>query len=158
MYKTLLLKNRTGSVRFLIYNKRMNIHMLRLKPQQDIKQALIAYTQEHQLNNVILLSVVGSVSKMRVRIADGVTVLEKEENMEIVHMSGTITQYQVHIHILGIDVGMQTFGGHLKEGTLVHTTLECALMDVSDVYQNSRVFDSETGYAELHINRIKHTG
>ena len=133
----------------------MNIHMLRLRPQQDIKRSLIEYTQAHQLNNVILLSVVGSVSKMCVRIADGVTVLEKKENMEIVHMSGTVTQHQAHIHILGIDVNMQTFGGHLKEGTLVHTTLECALMDVSDVYQNSREYDSETGYAELQIQRIK---
>jgi predicted DNA-binding protein with PD1-like motif len=128
--------------------------MLRLKPHQDIKEELVRFTHENHLKNVIILSVVGSVSTMRVRIADGVTILQKERNMEVVHMSGTITQHRIHIHILGIDTDMQSFGGHLVEGTLVHTTLECALMELSDVYENSRVFDPETGYDELLIQAV----
>jgi uncharacterized protein len=73
-----------------------------------------------------------------------------------VHMSGTITNHHPHIHILGIDVHMHTFGGHLKEGTLVHTTLEIALMDVSKAYQNKRVYDPDTGYDELEIQTTQY--
>ena len=128
--------------------------MLRLKPGQDIKQHLIAYAQKNKIQSGVIVSAVGSVSQLRVRIADGLTVKEKTQAMEVVHFSGTLTQFHLHAHILGINTQMQTFGGHLKEGSIVHTTMEITLIDVSDEFHNTRTFDESTGYDELVVKRV----
>lgn len=125
--------------------------MLRLKPKADLKQGIKAFCSEHGIQSGAILSAVGSLSTLTVRIADGHTTEQRHENMELIAMGGTITDGHLHIHIAGINGSMEVFGGHLLDGCVVNTTMELVIGDYSALYQNRREFDPATGYDELVV-------
>lgn len=125
--------------------------MLRLKPGSDVKQSLIDFCHENSIQSGCIVSAVGSLSSMVVRVSDGKSIKEDHQDRELIHLSGTITEGSVHIHLAAISSQMDVFGGHLMKGCIVHTTLEVTLLDLSEQYENKRVFDSETGFDELEV-------
>lgn len=129
----------------------MKPYLLRLKPNQDIKLELLGYTQERNIKTASIVSAVGSVSSMKVRIADGETIVSDDQNREVLSLSGTLINGKIHAHIGAISTRMDVFGGHLMEGCIVHTTMEITLLDLSEDVQAERIFDSETGYDELNV-------
>lgn len=129
----------------------MKPYLLRLKPNQDIKLELLKYAQERNIKTASLVSAVGSVSSMKVRIADGRTIVSDTHNREVLSLSGTLINGKIHTHIGAISTRMDVFGGHLMEGCIVHTTMEITLLDLSEDVQAERIFDSETGYDELNV-------
>ena len=129
----------------------MKPYLLRLKPNQDIKLELLKYAQERNIKTASIVSAVGSVSSMKVRIADGKTIAYDTYNREILSLSGTLINGKIHAHIGAISTRMDVFGGHLMEGCIVHTTMEITLLDLSEDVQAERIFDSETGYDELNV-------
>ncbi len=129
----------------------MKPYLLRLKPNQDIKLELLRYAQERNIKTASIVSAVGSVSSMKVRIADGKTIASDTYNREVLSLSGTIINGKIHAHIGAISTRMDVFGGHLMEGCIVHTTMEITLLDLSEDVQAERIFDSETGYDELNV-------
>lgn len=88
---------------------------------------------------------------MKVRIADGETIVSDDQNREVLSLSGTLINGKIHAHIGAISTRMDVFGGHLMEGCIVHTTMEITLLDLSEDVQAKRIFDSETGYDELNV-------
>lgn len=131
----------------------MKSYLLRLTPNQDIKQELINFSQANMITVGSIVSAVGSVSKMSVRVADGKTVIESIENREVFALSGTIVQNKVHAHIAAINPSMEVFGGHLMVGCLVHTTMEITILDLSDDISAQRKYDENTGYDELFVDK-----
>lgn len=131
----------------------MKSYLLRLTLNQDIKQELMNYSQSNKISVGSIVSAVGSVSKLSVRVADGKTVIESIENREVFALTGTIVQNKVHAHIAAINPSMQVFGGHLMEGCLVHTTMEITLLDLSDDVSAQRKYDENTGYDELFVDK-----
>ena len=129
----------------------MKPYLLRLKPNQDIKLELLKYAQERNIKTASIVSAVGSVSSMKVRIADGKTIVSDTHNREVLSLSGTLINGKIHAHIGAISTSMDVFGGHLMEGCIVHTTMEITLLDLSEDVQAERIFDSETGYDELNV-------
>ena len=129
----------------------MKPYLLRLKPNQDIKLELLRYAQERNIKTASIVSAVGSVSSMKVRIADGETIVIDDQNREVLSLSGTLINGKIHAHIGAISTRMDVFGGHLMEGSIVHTTMEITLLDLSEDIQAKRIFDSETGYDELNV-------
>ena len=129
----------------------MKPYLLRLKPNQDIKLELLKYAQERNIKTASIVSAVGSVSSMKVRIADGRTIVSDTHNREVLSLSGTLINGKIHTHIGAISTRMYVFGGHLMEGCIVHTTMEITLLDLSEDVQAERIFDSETGYDELNV-------
>ena len=129
----------------------MKPYLLRLKPNQDIKLELLRYAQERNIKTASIVSAVGSVSSMKVRIADGRTIVSDTHNREVLSLSGTLINGKIHTHIGAISTSMDVFGGHLMEGCVVHTTMEITLLDLSEDVQTERIFDSETGYDELNV-------
>ena len=129
----------------------MKPYLLRLKPNQDIKLELLRYAQERNIKAASIVSAVGSVSSMKVRIADGRTIVSDTHNREVLSLSGTLINGKIHTHIGAISTRMDVFGGHLMEGCIVHTTMEITLLDLSEDVQAERIFDSETGYDELNV-------
>ena len=59
---------------------------------------------------------------------------------------------RTHLHIALAGEDMQVIGGHLCEGTLINTTCELVLLELSGVVF-AKEFDPETGYNELLIRR-----
>ena len=129
----------------------MKPYLIRLKPNQDIKQELIQFSVKNNIKVGSIVSAVGSVTKMSVRIADGKTVVQDNQNREVFGLSGTLVHNQIHAHIAAINTKMDVFGGHLMDGCLVHTTMEITILDVSDNINASREYDEGTGYDELFV-------
>jgi uncharacterized protein len=127
------------------------IHVLRIKPNEDLKLSLIKYAQDSHIQSGSIISAVGSLKSMVVRIADGKSLEEYHEPVELTSLSGTFSDGHIHAHLLAISSRMEVFGGHLMPGCRVNTTLEVVIMDFSDTYNNTRVFDPQTGYDELVV-------
>lgn len=124
-------------------------HCLRLIENQDLKKEIENYSIKNNISGVILSSV-GCLKKLTIRLADGKTILEKEEQFEIVSITGTLSKNGVHIHISVSDAKGNTTGGHLKEGCIVNTTIEVVLLEVKNL-NFKREYDDSTGYEELVI-------
>ncbi|MDD2409819.1 MAG: DNA-binding protein [Bacilli bacterium] len=124
-------------------------HCLRLKENQDLKKEIENYSIKNNISGVILSSV-GCLKKLTVRLADGKTILEKNEQFEIVSITGTLSKNGVHIHFSVSDNKGNTFGGHLKEGCIINTTVEVVLLEIKNL-KFKREYDNSTGYEELVI-------
>lgn len=127
------------------------IHVLRIKPNADLKESLLRYAQENHIQSGSIISAVGSLKSMVVRIADGKSLEEYHEPVELTSLSGTFSDGHLHAHVLAISSKMEVFGGHLMPGCRINTTMEVVIMDFSDAYNNTRVFDPQTGYDELLV-------
>lgn len=125
--------------------------MCRLQPKADLKKSLVEFMKLNEIQSGAILSAVGSLAHMCVRIADGKTSEEHHENMELISLSGTLTSGHIHAHLSAINGKMEVFGGHLLEGCIVNTTLELVIVDLSENFQNQRVYDEQTGYDELVV-------
>ena len=121
----------------------------RLIKGQDLKKEIETLAIKNKLSGVIL-SAVGCLNKLIIRLADGESVLEQEGAFEIVSVTGTLSKDGVHIHISVSDNNGNTIGGHLKDGCIVNTTAEVCLLIFEDI-EFSREFDNTTGYKELVI-------
>ena len=120
----------------------------RLKPGKDLKGEIEKMVKENNIKAGCILSVVGSLSKASLRLADGKKVKSWDKPFEIVSGTGTVSVNGCHIHIAISDEDGDVFGGHLKEGCVVNTTAEIVLLVFPDT-EYKRVFDEETGYDEL---------
>lgn len=126
-------------------------HAIRLKENDDLKAEIKKYASEHNIEAGCVLSGVGCVKHARVRLAKAVSFFDKEEDYEIVSLTGTISKDGVHIHISFSDEEGNTFGGHLSDGTIINTTCELVILELPN-YTFTREFDESTGYDELVIN------
>ena len=121
----------------------------RLTKGMDLKKEIERYAIDYKASGVVL-SLVGCLNKLTIRLADGKSILEKDGMFEIVSATGTLSLDGVHIHIsVSLEDG-STIGGHLKDGCIVNTTTEVVLMIFEDI-KFKREYDYETGYNELVI-------
>lgn len=128
-------------------------HVFRLKKGQDLKLEIEKYILENKIKAGIILSCVGCIYEVNIRLANGSDTLSKKDNYEIVSMTGTLSPDGVHLHISLSDTKGLTIGGHLKDGCLVNTTAEICILELDD-FNFKREFDESTGYKELVIERI----
>jgi hypothetical protein len=128
----------------------MQTFALRLRPGQDLKQSLVAFSREHQLRAGFILTCVGSLSRAGLRLAARPETTIYEDKFEIVSLTGTLCPDGVHLHLSISDGQGQTLGGHLQDGSLVRTTAELVIGELADVVF-TRPHDPETGYDELVV-------
>ncbi len=96
---------------------------------------------------------VGCVTKLTLRVADGKTVKTWDEPFELVSATGTLSQTGCHVHISSSNQEGITYGGHLKEGCLVGTTVELVIAVFEDI-EYYREPDEQTGYEELVVRKL----
>lgn len=125
---------------------------IRLERGADLKASIEEICIKNGFNTAIVLSAVGCVYKAKFRRAKATSYFEKEEDYEIVSMTGTICQGSAHLHISLADDSGATVGGHLEEGCLINTTCELVL-GVLQEYESKRVFDENTGYDEIKFEK-----
>lgn len=109
-----------------------------------------AYVKAHHIAAGAVVSGVGCVSRWRLRDATGVRVRSGEEDVEIVSLMGTVSEYGCHLHASFSREDLSAFGGHLLPGCTVNTTAEIVLAEIRSCVFTRRP-DSETGYEELEI-------
>ncbi|MGI6607882.1 MAG: PPC domain-containing DNA-binding protein [Erysipelotrichaceae bacterium] len=124
----------------------------RLHYGDDLKVEIEKLCYENDVSSAVVISSVGCVYKATIRLADGVTVREFNDNFEILSINGTVSRDGSHLHISYSDVNGNTLGGHLCYNNLVNTTCELVLFTI-DEYSFTREYDKKTGYDELFIRK-----
>lgn len=132
----------------------MKEHAFRLKKGQDLKQEIEKYAENNQIKAGVILSGVGCLYEAVIRNAGGVECIKLNKKLEIVSITGTLSQDGCHIHLSVADEELNVYGGHLKDGCLVNTTAEIVIAELES-YSFSREMDEETGYKELIIKNKK---
>ncbi len=128
----------------------MKTHVFRLHPGQYFREEIDKYVREHNIRAGIILTCVGNLTKAILRMANAKVVKTWDGSFEIVSVVGTVEIGNSHIHVCLSDEDGKTFGGHLKEGSIVGVTAEVAIGEIEDS-EFSREFDESTGYKELII-------
>ena len=129
----------------------MKTFALRVKPGQDLKRALVAFSVENSLQAGFILTCVGSLRQAALRLANQPATTTYQGKYEIVSLTGTLCPDGVHLHISLSDGQGQTIGGHLQDGNLVYTTAEIVVGELEDVAFR-RPVDPDTGYDELLVS------
>ncbi len=125
--------------------------IFRLKRGDDLLEGIRAVAQKHGLTAAYVGCCVGCVTQACIRDASGVTARQINENMEIVSLTGTVSQTRCHLHVAFAKQDLSTHGGHLLEGCIVNTTAEIVLCPLPG-FRFGAIFDETTGYHELEIH------
>lgn len=128
----------------------MLTHALRLQPGDDPKVVLDTLIKERGWSAACVICAVGSLTQAALRFADQSEVEVMRGHFEIVSLTGTLSPDGSHLHLAISDGNGATYGGHLKEGSRVYTTVE-VVVAILDDWSFSRKVDEKTGFMELSI-------
>lgn len=128
----------------------LRAYALRLKPGQDVKKELLAYAQREGLKAAAIVTCVGSLTDVNVRLANQKGGTVRQGHFEITSLVGILDPAGGHLHLGVTDKDGVAFGGHLLDGNLVYTTAEIVLVELTDL-EFRREVDPTFGYKELTI-------
>ena len=123
----------------------------RLKPGQELFQAIEEIVVRHNIEAGTIVSLVGSVNEAALRFSDSPDATVVAGPLEIVSVTGTVAKSSCHIHLAVADKEGTTYGGHLMHGSTVYTTVELIIIDLSTSHTFSRQYCSLSGYEELTV-------
>lgn len=127
----------------------MSVIVRRLTPGSDLRQQLELLASEHTMMAGVVMSLVGSLRQVSLRFADSEEATTLLGPFEIVSATGTVSTAGLHVHIAVSDKHGRTIGGHLMPGSIVFTTCEAVMLNLSAEWHFNREVDKTTGYAEL---------
>jgi len=132
----------------------MKIHTFRITPSNDLKIELEKFVKRNNVQAGFIVTCVGGLSQATMRMAGAIP--DKQDirtykgDFEITSLVGTVSVNGVHLHMSISDKDGKGFGGHLKEGTIIHPTAEIVIgEDENAIY--TRKLDGETGFPELVV-------
>lgn len=123
--------------------------VLRLKPGEEIFQAIEALLAKEQVRAGVITSFVGSLKTAHLRFADAPEGTMLSGPFEIISCTGVVALSGSHIHLGIADGAGQCRGGHLLPGSLVYTTVELVIQNLSQEWHFERKFCPLSGYEEL---------
>lgn len=133
----------------------MRAHALRLRPGDDLRDALLAYVAKHHLWAGAVLTCVGSLTVATLRLANQEGPTEYRGHFEIVSLVGTLSATGgSHLHLSVADSTGRTLGGHLLAGCRVYTTAEIILAALPEL-EFTRETGPTFGYKELVVKPKK---
>ncbi len=119
-------------------------------PQGDHSTDVLVGAASNGIEAGVLLSAVGSLGVATLRMAAAIETKKWNGPLEIVSATGTISKHGLHIHLSVSDEEGNVFGGHLKDGCMIRTTVELVIGIIPDV-KFKRELDPKTGFKELII-------
>lgn len=132
----------------------MHTCSVRLRPGQDLKKALEALVQQERIAAGAVLTCVGSLTDVTLRLANQEGSSNWQGHFEIVSLVGTLSMGGSHLHLSVSDSTGLTLGGHLIEGCKIYTTAELLIGIMPDLLY-TREPDPTYGYKELVIRKRK---
>ena len=129
----------------------MQSFTFRLKPGQDLFDSIEAFVADNKMEAGCVLSAVGSLTHVTLRLANRDTYNEYEGHFEIVSITGTVSTNGSHIHVSISDGDGVTIGGHLVSGCKIYTTAEIVLAGFDDVIYKRELLKNDSGYEELVV-------
>jgi len=131
----------------------MKLLPIRLRPQQDLREALASVLSEHGVSAAFVLSGIGSLSEARIRYAGVSEAALLRGDLEILTLSGSIAPEGVHLHMTVSDARGTVIGGHVAPGCTIRTTAEILVALLPD-YRFSREPDPRSGWDELVVRSL----
>jgi predicted DNA-binding protein with PD1-like motif len=128
----------------------LRIITLRLSPKQDLKKELQALVEREKLEAGFIMTTVGSLSTLKLRLADQHNPTVYPGPFEIVSLVGTLSPQGLHLHLSASDSNGRTLGGHLVDGNIIYTTAEIVI-GVPTKLRYKRVLDPASGFPELKV-------
>lgn len=132
----------------------MKIHTFRIKPGKDLKKSIEKFVKEHDIKAGFIITCVAGLSQATLRMAgarpDSQDIRTYAGDFELTSLVGTVSVNGVHLHVSISDNNGQSFGGHLKEGCIIHPTAEIVIGEDDNVTY-AREHDDDTGFAELVV-------
>jgi len=133
----------------------------RLKPHEDLMDALLSITRANRISAASIATCVGSLRAVHIRLAAGADgpsgyYVNDSKCYEIVSLVGTLEYNSTtdkatgHVHISLADEHGAVIGGHLVAGCRVYTTAEVTLLRCLSL-QHTRAHDPDSGYDELVV-------
>ena len=122
----------------------------RLHKDADLKQSIQEICQANNVHAGIILSSVGCLQKLHIRLAKALEDREYIQDFEILSINGTCSMHHSHLHICVADDQGNTIGGHLLDGCIINTTCELTILSMDD-REFIRELENDTGYQELVI-------
>ena len=137
----------------------LKTYALRLRPGDDLRQQLNAFVQANGLQAGTMLTCVGSLTHVALRLANQNGPTTYHGHFEIVSLVGTLSATAgSHLHLAVSDSTGRTIGGHLLDGCRVYTTAEIVLGELPAL-EFGRETDATFGYRELSVRpRVPKTG
>lgn len=132
----------------------MKSHAIRLTYGMDLKEEIEKIAKERNIKAGCIISAVGCLNKLVLRTAGAKSIETIEDDFEIVSATGTVSKNGCHIHISVSDDKLKTYGGHLKKGCIINTTVELILLELDNIVF-TREMDEKTGYKELVVKEEK---
>ena len=129
----------------------MKTFAFRLRAKQDLRGEIDKFAKQKKIKAGVIVTCVGNLQKATLRMADAKVTRIFEGSFEIVSLVGTLEAGNSHLHITISDKKGNTFGGHLKTGSIVGVTAEVVIGELDNL-TFSRKFDDETGYDELVVD------
>ena len=126
------------------------VYALRLHPGDDLKIKLSEFVKENKIKAGYIITCVGSLSKVTLRLANRNETQTWKENFEITSLTGTLSPDGNHLRISVADKEGVTIGGHLMDGSIISTTAEIIIGEAPDLIFR-RELDSVTTLKELKI-------
>ena len=135
-----------------VVSRTMKTYSFRLRPGQDLKRELDAFVQREHIEAGALLTCVGSLTDVALRLANQTEPTVWQEHFEIVSLVGTLSTNGSHVHLAVSDSTGRTLGGHLLEGCKIYTTVELVIGVMLDI-SYTREPDPTYGYRELVVRK-----
>jgi len=132
----------------------MKTHVFRLTSGEDLKQSIEKYVCDNGIRAGYILSCVGGLSQVRLRLPGAEHFIDMTSPVEIVSVQGTLSSSGCHLHAAISDGEGRVIGGHLSVGCIVRLTSEIVLA-ADTAYEFTRRFDQATGYRELVVRRSR---
>jgi predicted DNA-binding protein with PD1-like motif len=133
-------------------NEHNKIHVIRLKPGEDLKISLNNFVKEHNITAGWVLTCAGSLTNYSLRFANQQEAASDSGHFEIVSLTGTLSANGSHLHMSISDSTGKTIGGHLLDGCKIYTTAEIVIGESSElVFKREK--DGTTPWEELQVTR-----
>ena len=132
----------------------MHTYSFRLRPGQDLLNEIEAVVRQERIEAGAILTCVGSLTDVKLRLANQEGPSIWQGHFEIVSLVGTLSTGGSHIHVSVSDSTGRTLGGHLLEGCKIYTTAEVVIGVMPDITY-AREPDPTFGYRELVVRKRK---
>lgn len=131
----------------------MKEHVMRLMAGEDLVSSIHSYCKKHEIKAGFIGTCVGSFQRVVFRKGYDQTLFTMDGPFEIVSMEGTVSTDGMHIHTSVSDKSFQVYGGHLLNGSIVHTTAEIVIIELEN-HELARTKGDLTGFNELKITEV----
>ena len=129
------------------------IHILRIKPQQEITEEILKFCDKNNITSAVILSLLGSLQNATLSFLKELPGKYISKTiagpLEIASGTGTIARQEkvtlLHLHLI-VSNEQKTFAGHLSKG-VVFSTAEVVIGELKE--QIKRAKDPYTGLNEL---------